>query len=41
MARQGHKWWELDVTYWAIWMMEKCGLAWNVMKEVPKHTTPA
>ena len=23
MARQGHKWWEIDVTYWAICLMEK------------------
>ena len=23
VARQGHRWWEIDVTYWAIWLMEK------------------
>ena len=23
MARQGHKWWEVDVTYWAICLLEK------------------
>jgi sn-2 palmitoyl-lipid 9-desaturase len=33
MARQGHRWWELDVTYWTILAMEKLGLAWNVVKE--------
>jgi stearoyl-CoA desaturase (delta-9 desaturase) len=33
MARQGHRWWELDVTYWMILAMEKCGLVWNVVKE--------
>jgi len=37
MARQGHRWWELDVTYWEICLMEKLGLAWNVVHEVPKH----
>jgi fatty-acid desaturase len=41
MAKAGHKWWEIDVTYWAILALEKVGLAWNVVKEVPKHTKPA
>jgi len=41
MARQGHKWWEIDVTYWAICLMEKVGLAWNVVHTVPKNTKPA
>ena len=41
MARHGHKWWEVDVTYWAICAMEKVGLAWNVVHKVPKHAKPA
>jgi stearoyl-CoA desaturase (delta-9 desaturase) len=41
MARQGHKWWEVDVTYWAICLMEKVGLVWNVVHEVPKGVKPA
>jgi fatty-acid desaturase len=41
MARQGHKWWEVDVTYWAICLMEKVGLAWNVVHEIPKGAKPA
>ena len=41
MARQGHKWWELDVTYWAICLMEKVGLVWNVVHEIPHNTKPA
>ena len=36
MARQGHKWWEVDVTYWAICVLEKLGLAWNVVHEFPR-----
>ena len=32
MARQGHKWWEIDVTYWSICLLEKVGLAWNVVQ---------
>jgi fatty-acid desaturase len=31
MARHGHKWWEVDTTYWAILALEKVGLAWNVV----------
>jgi stearoyl-CoA desaturase (delta-9 desaturase) len=41
MAKAGHKWWELDVTYWAILALEKVGLAWNVVKEPPAHGKPA
>ena len=29
------------MTYWSILLLEKVGLAWNVVKEVPKHTKPA
>jgi fatty-acid desaturase len=35
MARHGHRWWEFDVTYWAIVALEKVGLAWNVVHDVP------
>ena len=31
MARQGHKWWELDPTFGVIRLMECLGLAWNVV----------
>jgi stearoyl-CoA desaturase (delta-9 desaturase) len=41
MAKAGHKWWEIDVTYWAILALEKVGLAWNVVKEPPQHGRPA
>ena len=41
MARQGHKWWELDITYWVILALEKTGLAWNVVKDLPHHQRPA
>lgn len=29
-ARQGFFWWELDVTYYVIKLLEKCGLVWDV-----------
>lgn len=43
VASQGHKWWEVDMTYWVILLMEKTGLAWNVvrLKDIPKGTKPA
>lgn len=43
VASQGHKWWEIDFTYWFILAMEKTGLAWNVvrLKDIPKGTPPA
>ena len=31
MACHGHKWWEVDTTYWVILALEKLGLAWNVV----------
>ena len=36
MARHGHRWWEIDVTYWAILAMEKLGLAWDVVHTIPR-----
>ncbi|MCA9238407.1 MAG: fatty acid desaturase [Planctomycetales bacterium] len=38
VARQGHRWWEFDITWCAIWVMEKVGLAWDVvrLKDIPK-----
>ena len=43
VAAQGHRWWEVDVTYWIILAMEKTGLAWNVvrLRDLPKGTRPA
>jgi stearoyl-CoA desaturase (delta-9 desaturase) len=41
MARHGHKWWEIDLTYWAICGLEKLGLAWNVVRNIPAHQKPA
>lgn len=35
LARHGHRWWEVDVNFVVIRLMERCGLAWNVMADVP------
>jgi stearoyl-CoA desaturase (delta-9 desaturase) len=31
MARYGHRWWEFDVTFLTIRLLEKLGLAWDVV----------
>jgi stearoyl-CoA desaturase (delta-9 desaturase) len=36
-ARQGFMWWEIDITYYLIKLMEKLGMVWDV-KGVPKAT---
>ena len=36
-ARHGHRWWELDAAYGIICALEKCGLAWDVVHDVPQH----
>lgn len=33
VARHGHRWWELDVTFLVIALMERTGLAWNVVRK--------
>ncbi|QDT94945.1 acyl-CoA desaturase [Gimesia aquarii] len=37
MAKNGHQWWELDMTYYAILTLEKLGLAWKVVKTPPPN----
>jgi len=31
MARAGHRWWEIDTTFWVIKTLEKVGLVWDVV----------
>lgn len=33
MASYGHRWWELDVTFLTIRLMERLGLAWDVVED--------
>ena len=35
-AAHGHRWWEFDVTYITIWLLEKFGLATNVLRPSSK-----
>jgi len=29
-ARHGLRWWQIDISYWVIWTLARCHLAWNV-----------
>lgn len=39
-ARAGHKWWELDPTWWAIRLLKACRLAYDVDDRIPTPATP-
>ena len=43
VASQAHRWWEFDPTYYAIWVMERFGLVWDVvrLRDIPHGTKPA
>jgi len=36
-ARQGRVWWELDVTYYSLWLLEKCGIIWDLRRPRVRH----
>lgn len=40
-AQHGHRWWEIDLTYWVICAMRQVGLAWNVVPHPVHATAPA
>lgn len=35
-VRQGFFWWEIDISYYILWMMSKGGIIWD-LKYTPKH----
>jgi stearoyl-CoA desaturase (delta-9 desaturase) len=35
--RHGMRPWELDMSAWVIWALEKCGLAWDVVRIPPER----
>ena len=39
-ARQGFQWWELDITYYVLKLLEKLRIVWDVTG-VPKHIVDA
>lgn len=40
-ARAGHRWWELDPTFWAIRTLQCLGLAYNVDDRIPARNAAA
>lgn len=38
-AKHGHRWFELDLTYVSVWLLEKTGLARDVIRPTSKKTT--
>jgi stearoyl-CoA desaturase (delta-9 desaturase) len=35
-ARQGFRWWEIDVTYYVLWMLARVGLVWDLRQPSPE-----
>ena len=29
-TRQGHRWWQLDPTYWSLWLLARVGIVWGL-----------
>ncbi|MBI1979431.1 MAG: acyl-CoA desaturase [Elusimicrobia bacterium] len=36
-TRQGFYWWEIDLTYYALFFLSKCGIVWN-LQDVPERS---
>ena len=34
-ARQGFRWWEIDVTYYVLWMLARLGIVWDLRRPPP------
>ena len=41
LARAGHRWWEVDMTFWSIRFLQAIGQATEVVDEIPSHREPA
>jgi len=39
LAPAGHRWWEIDMTWWAIKALRAVGLAWDVRDKIPQLQT--
>jgi stearoyl-CoA desaturase (delta-9 desaturase) len=37
VARSGHRWWEVDITYWVIAALKWTRLATNVQDKIPQR----
>ena len=36
LVRHGHRWWEVDVSYYIIWTLKALGLVWDVQENDPR-----
>ena len=41
VAPAGHRWWEVDITWWSIKALRFCGLAWDVNDRIPQKGAAA
>ena len=41
LANHGVRWWEIDTAFWAICLLEKLGLAWDVKRDETQPVTAA
>ncbi len=39
-ARQGFYWWEIDITYYLLWLLSRVGIVWD-LRPVPHHVLDA
>ena len=39
-ARHGFRWWQFDLTWYVIWLMERIGLAWDVKRPHCNRVAP-
>jgi stearoyl-CoA desaturase (Delta-9 desaturase) len=39
-ARQGFRWWEIDITYYVLWLLERTGLVWD-LRQPPRAASAA
>jgi stearoyl-CoA desaturase (delta-9 desaturase) len=36
-TRQGFRWWEIDITYYGLWVMQRLGLVWDLQPAPAPH----
>lgn len=41
LAPAGHRWWEVDITWWSIKLLRRLGLATDVCDKIPENTRQA
>jgi len=39
-VRQGHYWWEVDLTFYLLWILSSLGIIWN-LRPIPRRSSEA